>query len=631
MSEREKLKFTRTINNLEDKNPQKTKLDIKRQKAKESLMIRFNLSEREAEEKLMEIERKAIADAQKSQPKKENNNPSKPQTQTLKRPKNYSDSEPIVPQHVFERQEKIKKEAPKPVAPKAAPQGKAKKPEKELKRQPLEKIPPRNVQKKKPIKPTNEKVANAPAQKAAPKTVPKQAPAQPKTQQKPKQAPAQPKTQQKPKQAPAQPKTQQKVQQKQTDDDLIASLAQDTTQKQKPVQPKKEAPKQPKKAPVQPKKAPVKETAPRGTLVKVDEDLMASLAQDTAQKQKVAKPREELTAPPVQKAVPETKPKEPLEFEKDLPPVPVPDTPKKAKKSRFSNLFHRNKKDKEDGKSPKPEQKGQDVDDLIGGIVQSYGDQVSIEVKNVDLCFTVQEDQIDNLKEQIIRTIKRDTSKSAKIHVLKDVSFKIYQGEKVGVIGYNAAGKSTLLKTIVGIYKPDNGTVVAHGKISPLLTLGAGFDNNFSGAKNIYLNGAILGYDKEFIDEKFDEIVEFADLGDSINYPIRNYSSGMKAKLGFSVATMVDPDILIIDEILGVGDVNFKRKSRDKMRSLMGGKTTVLLVSHSIAQIRDICDKAIWIDQGRVREIGEVNEVCDHYLKDSKKATKEQLKNIQFS
>ena len=390
------------------------------------------------------------------------------------------------------------------------------------------------------------------------------------------------------------------------------------------MQPKKEAPKQP-------KKAPVKETAPRGTLVKVDEDLMASLAQDTAQKQKVAKPREELTAPPVQKAVPETKPKEPLEFEKDLPPVPVPDTPKKAKKSRFSNLFHRNKKDKEDGKSPKPEQKGQDVDDLIGGIVQSYGDQVSIEVKNVDLCFTVQEDQIDNLKEQIIRTIKRDTSKSAKIHVLKDVSFKIYQGEKVGVIGYNAAGKSTLLKTIVGIYKPDNGTVVAHGKISPLLTLGAGFDNNFSGAKNIYLNGAILGYDKEFIDEKFDEIVEFADLGDSINYPIRNYSSGMKAKLGFSVATMVDPDILIIDEILGVGDVNFKRKSRDKMRSLMGGKTTVLLVSHSIDQIRDICDKAIWIDQGRVREIGEVNEVCDHYIKDSKNATKEQLKNIQLS
>ena len=184
---------------------------------------------------------------------------------------------------------------------------------------------------------------------------------------------------------------------------------------------------------------------------------------------------------------------------------------------------------------------------------------------------------------------------------------------------------------IVGSYTADSGTVIANGKISPLLTLGAGFDNNFSGAKNIYLNGAILGYDREFIESKYDEIVEFADIGESINYPIRNYSSGMKAKLGFSIATIVDPDILIIDEILGVGDINFKRKSKDKMKSLMGGKTTVLLVSHSIGQIRDICDKAIWIDQGRVREIGEVNEVCDHYEKDSKKATKEQLKNIQFN
>ena len=247
------------------------------------------------------------------------------------------------------------------------------------------------------------------------------------------------------------------------------------------------------------------------------------------------------------------------------------------------------------------------------------------------MSFLVYEDQIDNLKEQVIRTLKRNKGKTEKIHVLKDISFKIYQGEKVGIIGYNAAGKSTLLKLIVGIYKPDSGSVIANGKISPLLTLGAGFDANFSGAKNIYLNGAILGYEKEFIDEKYDEIVEFADLGKSINYPIRNYSSGMKAKLGFSIATIVNPDILIIDEILGVGDVNFKRKSRDKMRSLMGGKTTVLLVSHSIGQIRELCDKAIWIDQGRIREIGEVNEVCDHYLKDSKKATKEQLKDIQFN
>ena len=306
---------------------------------------------------------------------------------------------------------------------------------------------------------------------------------------------------------------------------------------------------------------------------------------------------------------------------------------KKAKKSRFSKLFNRKKKE-EEIKQPEPlkiEENNQDIDAILGDIVPNYSQEVSIELKDVNLSFQVYEDQIDNLKEQVIRTLKRNKSKAKTVHVLKDISFKIYQGEKVGVIGYNAAGKSTLLKLIVGSYTADSGTVIANGKISPLLTLGAGFDNNFSGAKNIYLNGAILGYDREFIESKYDEIVEFADIGESINYPIRNYSSGMKAKLGFSIATIVDPDILIIDEILGVGDINFKRKSRDKMKSLMGGKTTVLLVSHSIGQIRDICDKAIWIDQGRVREIGEVNEVCDHYEKDSKKATKEQLKNIQFN
>ena len=147
---------------------------------------------------------------------------------------------------------------------------------------------------------------------------------------------------------------------------------------------------------------------------------------------------------------------------------------------------------------------------------------------------------------------------------------------------------------------------------------------------NIFLNGAVLGYDKKFLEEKYDEIVEFADLGEFINYPIKNYSSGMLAKLGFSIATIVEPDILIIDEILGVGDVNFKKKSNDKMKSLMDGQTTVILVSHSIPQIRQLCDKAIWIDNGCVREIGEVNTVCDNYLKDSEKASTSQLKNIQF-
>ncbi len=187
-----------------------------------------------------------------------------------------------------------------------------------------------------------------------------------------------------------------------------------------------------------------------------------------------------------------------------------------------------------------------------------------------------------------------------------------------------------MLNVITGIYKPDSGCVKTEGRISPLLSLGAGFDYNYSGAKNIFLNGAVLGYDKKFLEEKYDEIVEFADLGEFINYPIKNYSSGMLAKLGFSIATIVEPDILIIDEILGVGDVNFKKKSNDKMKSLMDGQTTVILVSHSIPQIRQLCDKAIWIDNGCVREIGEVNTVCDNYLKDSEKASTSQLKNIQF-
>ena len=183
---------------------------------------------------------------------------------------------------------------------------------------------------------------------------------------------------------------------------------------------------------------------------------------------------------------------------------------------------------------------------------------------------------------------------------------------------------------ISGIYPPDKGTVTTLGKISPLLSLGAGFDANFSGRKNIFLNGAVLGYDKEFLESKMDEIIEFSELGEFIDIPIKNYSSGMMAKLGFSIATSVNPDILIIDEILGVGDVNFRKKSSDKLKSLIDSGTTVLLVSHSIGQIREICDKAIWIDQGNLRDMGEVNAICDKYLKDAEKASNEQLANINL-
>ncbi len=271
------------------------------------------------------------------------------------------------------------------------------------------------------------------------------------------------------------------------------------------------------------------------------------------------------------------------------------------------------------------------VDNLIGDIIPNYNQQVSIIVDHADLTFEVQTEKIDTLKEKFVRTLKRDKSKKIKIHAVNNVSFKIYKGEKVGIIGYNGAGKSTLLNLITGIYPPDKGSVTTYGKISPLLSLGAGFDPNFSGRKNIILNGAVLGYDKEYLESKVDEIIEFSELGEFIDIPIKNYSKGMLAKLGFSIATAVNPDILIIDEILGVGDVNFAKKSADKIRSLMDGGTTVLLVSHSIPQIRELCDKAIWIDNGSLREIGEVNKVCDHYLKDAEKASNEQLANIQLN
>ena len=271
------------------------------------------------------------------------------------------------------------------------------------------------------------------------------------------------------------------------------------------------------------------------------------------------------------------------------------------------------------------------VDSILEDIVPDYNKQLSIEIDHVDLTFEVQNEKVDTLKESFVRFIRREQSKKMKIHALKDVSFKIYKGEKIGIIGYNGAGKSTLLNVIVGIYPPDKGTVKTWGNISPLLSLGAGFDYNFSGRKNIMLNGAVLGYSKEFLESKIDEIIEFSELGEFIDIPIKNYSSGMLAKLGFSIATSVNPDILIIDEILGVGDVNFAKKSADKIRSLMDGGTTVLLVSHSIPQIRELCDKAIWIYDGHVREIGEVNKVCDAYLKDAENASNKQLANIQLS
>lgn len=245
--------------------------------------------------------------------------------------------------------------------------------------------------------------------------------------------------------------------------------------------------------------------------------------------------------------------------------------------------------------------------------------EVMIELEHVAMEFKTSNDKIDTLKEYIIRTIKRNKTESKKIRILDDVSFKIYKGERVGILGFNGAGKSTLLRIIAGIYEPSEGNININGKIAPLLELSAGFDKNYTGKNNIFLNGALLSIDENFLKEKYDEIVEFSELGEHINYPIKNYSSGMGAKLGFSIATLINPEILIIDEILSVGDIKFRQKSYEKIKSLMQEGVTVLLVSHSISQIRNICDKCIWIENGRVYMEGDCEDVCEAYIKRAKK------------
>ncbi len=239
-------------------------------------------------------------------------------------------------------------------------------------------------------------------------------------------------------------------------------------------------------------------------------------------------------------------------------------------------------------------------------------DNSIIKLENVSICFKSYNDNIKSLKEFVTKTIKREI-KSNVFWALQDVSFEINKGDVIGIMGRNGAGKSTLLKIISGIIKPTKGKVTVKGNIVPMLELGSGFDFDLTGRENIFLNGAILGYSEEFLNSKFDEIVEFSELGDFINAPIRNYSSGMMMRLAFSIATIVKPDIMIVDEILSVGDEAFQKKSFARMRELMSGGTTVLMVSHSTEQIRSMCNKAVWLDNKKVKMIGTAEEVCDAY------------------
>ena len=260
-------------------------------------------------------------------------------------------------------------------------------------------------------------------------------------------------------------------------------------------------------------------------------------------------------------------------------------------------------------------------------------DDIAIKVDHLSMEFKITKDKIDTLKEFVIRTLKRNKEKKETVRVLDDISFEVHRGDKIGILGFNGAGKSTLLKILAGIYEPTTGSITINGKVAPLLELSAGFDKNYTGKNNIYLNGAFLSMEKDFLDEKYDEIVEFSELGEYINFPVKNYSSGMRAKLGFSIATLIEPDILIVDEILSVGDIKFRKKSSEKINELMAEGVTVLLVSHSIGQVRKICDKCIWIDNGKIVMEGEANEVCDAYVSnaDTKKKKKKKKKKTKKS
>lgn len=243
---------------------------------------------------------------------------------------------------------------------------------------------------------------------------------------------------------------------------------------------------------------------------------------------------------------------------------------------------------------------------------------IVVNVDHVTIRFNLANQKVDNLKEYFVKLVKRELMFQEFLAV-KDVSFQVRRGEAWGLIGVNGSGKSTMLKAISGILKPYKGDISVSGSVAPLIELGAGFDPEMTARENIFLNGCVLGHSEQFMREHFDEIVDFAEIHDFLDSPIKNYSSGMKARLGFSVATMVKPDILIVDEILSVGDYKFKQKCMKRMKELLDGGTTLLFVSHNIEEVKRLCDHAIWIHKGEAKMIGEAQAVCDAYMEEMKK------------
>ncbi|SHJ50395.1 ABC transporter ATP-binding protein [Parasporobacterium paucivorans] len=238
----------------------------------------------------------------------------------------------------------------------------------------------------------------------------------------------------------------------------------------------------------------------------------------------------------------------------------------------------------------------------------------AIEITDVSMKFNLYKENVDNLKEYFIKYLKRQLSHD-EFWALKNISLEIAKGDSMALIGRNGSGKSTLLKIIAGVLKPTKGTVERSGSIAPLIELGAGFDPDLTARENVYLNGAMLGYSRSMLDEKYDDIISFAELEPFVDVPLKNFSSGMYARLGFAIATIAKPDILIIDEVLSVGDFKFQEKCEERIAKMMEGGTTVLFVSHSIEQVKKICNKAAWLDHGTMVMHGDVFEVCDMYSK----------------
>lgn len=246
----------------------------------------------------------------------------------------------------------------------------------------------------------------------------------------------------------------------------------------------------------------------------------------------------------------------------------------------------------------------------------------AVEVKDLKIRFNLASEKVDNLKEYAIKLVKHELM-FQEFLALQDINLQIKKGESWGLVGSNGSGKSTLLKTISGILKPYEGSVKVNGSIAPLIELGAGFDGNLTARENIFLNGMVLGHSRAFMEEHFDEIVEFANLKKFLDSPIKNFSSGMKARLGFAVATVVNPDILVVDEVLEVGDMRFRRRCNERMQEMLAGGTTLLYVSHNIESVKNLCDNAVWLDKGKVRMIGPSEEVCNAYKEEQERLVRE--------